>query len=405
MTHRLTAYVQSFSDGISLESAEVFAKVLADNDDNGRHGVLIPKASYTFFPDLPIENPNENETVLFAAHDKGLNREVNLAWKYYQRYPERRVTRLDPVLNDRAHGRRLLVMVRIPTESGHPSYFVDASVEGLDPRFHDLLEMLFPNSVSPNPGAFVAFPLDSGEFFVDSDLAELLDRFDQISAMGWVDTLRQGDTGIGYTFETLAGIEENNDPGADFRGIEIKCKLTSEAASPAGKINLFQSGPEWLVPGSGLDRLQLLGSPNENGRLTCHSQVTTTPNNKALWLSPAESDLAIHLRKSQDVIGEWAHQRLAGRLQEKHARAVFVRAARRLVRGRTQYHYRDLLYCERPDIDRFLSLVSSRRIVFEFAMSQQPSGQVRNHGYPWRLVDERDLEQLFALQVPLRTLD
>jgi hypothetical protein len=388
-----------------LDSAEVFAKVLAENDDSGRHGVLIPKASYTFFPDLPIVNANENATVLFSAHARGLNQDVNLAWKYYQRYPERRVTRLDPVLNERAYGRRLLVMVRIPTASGQTSYLVDASVEGLHPHFHNLVEMLFPDSVNPIPGAFVAFPLDSVGFRVDADLAELLERFDRISAMGWVDSLRQGDTGIGYTFETLAGIEENNDPGADFRGIEIKCKLTSEAVSPAGKINLFQHGPDWLVPGNGRDRLRLLGTPNERGLLTCHSQVTTTPNNKELWLSPAESEIAIHLRKSHYVIGEWAHQRLGERLQEKHARAVFVRAARRLIRGRTQYHYRDLLYCERPDIDRFLSLVSSRRIVFEFAMSEQSDGQVRNHGYPWRLVDERDLEQLFAMQVPLRTLD
>lgn len=404
MVDGLTAYVESFAGGMRLDSAEIFAKILADNDDSGRHGVLIPKASYAFFPDLQIPDPSKNETVFFAAYHRGLNREVGLAWKYYQRYPERRVTRLDAVLNDRSHGRRLLVMIRIPTASGQSSYLVDTAVEGLDSHFHDLVEMLFPDLVDPIPGAFVAFPLDSTGFVVDDDLVELLYRFDRISEMGWVDTLRSGDTGIGYTFETLAGIEENNDPGADFRGIEIKCKLTSEAASPSGKINLFQSGPEWFVPGNGWDRLQLLGTRNEHGVLTCHSQVTTTPNNKDLWLSPAESEIALYLRKSDDVIGEWAHQRLAERLQEKHARAVFVRAARRLSRGRTQYHYRDLLYCERPDIDRFLSLVSSRRIVFEFAMSERLNGQVRNHGYPWRLVDERDLEQLFAMQVPLRTL-
>ena len=50
--------------------------------------------------------------------------------------------------------------------------------------------------------------------------------FDEVSSRGFVVSLRTGDTGIGYTFETLVGVEENNDKTADFKGIEIKCKQT-----------------------------------------------------------------------------------------------------------------------------------------------------------------------------------
>lgn len=68
----------------------------------------------------------------------------------------------------------------------------------------------------------------------------------------------------------------------------------------------------------------------------------------------------------------------------------------------TQYKYTELVYCERPDIQKFIDMVDLRRIVFEFTMTERPPGRVRNHGYPWRLVDARELDRLFAMQVKLR---
>ena len=80
----------------------------------------------------------------------------------------------------------------------------------------------------PTPGNFVVRPVDSGAFSADPALTELLGKFDKVKDQGWIDTLREGDTGIGYTFESLLGIRENNDQKADFKGIEIKCKGIKE---------------------------------------------------------------------------------------------------------------------------------------------------------------------------------
>ena len=166
-------------------------------------------------------------------------------------------------------------------------------------------------------------------------------------------SLRSGSTGIGYTFETLLGIEENNDQTADFRGIEIKCKLGKEKDSPAGRTNLFQLGPVWGVAGSSLDRLRVIGEVDQHGSLRCYSRVTTRPNNKKLWIRVGDVPRDIDLLRDQDTIGMWTRERLAERLAEKHSRAVFVKAFRKHDRGVDLYHYRELIYCERPDIDRF----------------------------------------------------
>jgi hypothetical protein len=383
---------------IEFASAEVFAKILTSNDDAGRHGVLIPREAYTFFPDLPIPDPDINSTVTFSAIDAATRRQRIYGWKYYQRYPERRVTRLDAKLNDTAHGKRLAIFLRITAGDGRDTYFFDASVEGVDPDFDHRIEMLFDPSVPRDPGAFIRSPVDERRFEVDENLALLLDRFDEICFPRWIPTRRTGDTGIGYTFESLVGVEENNSQDADFNGIELKTSLLRNAR--AGKINLFQAAPTWLQRQTGIGRLRRVGQMDPNGRYSCYSQVTTQQNNLGLSLATQPSEIL--LRKDAESLGVWEHSRLAARLAQKHSRAAFVKARSRTNNGMVEYQYCELVYCERPDIRRFVDMVEANRIVFEFTMTERPPGRVRNHGYPWRLCDVRLLDQLFSVQVKLR---
>ncbi len=386
----------------SLVPTEIFAKILTTNDDAGRHGVLIPTESYSFFPELPIPDPTVNATALFSGVDVITSEEKALAWKYYERYPERRVTRLNAALNDESQGRRLVIFLRCRTGEKLDRYYVDVSREDCDARFDELLGMLFGAAVPSGLGAFVRLPIDAPPFQPDEPLCDLLERFDGVKDR-WIDSLRGGSTGIGYTFETLVGVKENNDQGADFRGIELKCKLARDKQLSSGKINLFQLGPVWSTPQPGIDRLRAIGQKNAGGNYSCHSQVTTTVNNLGLSLGVQPSPEGINLYHHSHTLGAWARARLAERLTEKHSRAVFVKAESR--EGGPcglQYKYSQLVYCERPDIQRFIDMVDARRIVFEFIMIERPPGRVRNHGYPWRLVDERQLDQLFALQLKLR---
>ncbi|HPG95173.1 MAG TPA: MvaI/BcnI family restriction endonuclease [Dokdonella sp.] len=403
MSIQIESYARQLIGALErMVPAEIFAKILTTNDDAGRHGVLIPTESYSFFPELPISDPATNATLLFCGVDAITGQEKEFGWKYYERYPERRVTRLNSVLNDQSHGRRLVVMLRCKSTEMLDRYYFDASVEECDGRFDMLVEMLFGAAAPTKPGAFVRLPIDASPFRLDEPLSDLLGRFDAVSAQEWVDSRRSGSTGIGYTFENLVGITENNDQGADFRGIELKCKLAHDKHATSGKINLFQLAPIWTTPQSGIDRLRAIGQADDTRRHSCYSQVTTTDNNLGLRLGVLPPPGGIDLYKHSLPLGAWARERLAERLKEKHSRAVFVKASSRIRSATVQYKYTELVYCERPDIQRFIDMVDARRIVFEFAMTERPPGRVRNHGYPWRLVDERELDQLFALQIKLR---
>ena len=55
------------------------------------------------------------------------------------------------------------------------------------------------------------------------NLKEVQNKLQEIKNKGFVESLRRGSTGIGYTFETLFGVKENNIPIPDIGGrVEIK---------------------------------------------------------------------------------------------------------------------------------------------------------------------------------------
>lgn len=384
-------------------SCDVFAKILTRNDDSGRHGVLIPTDAYQFFPDFPITDPTSNATLEFSAFNSFAGKQTNVAYKYYERYPERRITRLPSVLNDLEAAHRILVFLRAKYPDGSFGYYFDSENSSAGGRFDELFFLIFGNEVSPVPGSFVIRSVDSDAFSSDEALTDLLEKFDDIKQRGWIDSLRTGDTGIGYTFETLLGITENNDQKADFKGIEIKCKGTKEGQrSTSTKLNLFQAGPNWLLNASTKELIRILGKPGNDGLFTCYSQVTVTPNNLGLLLEILQANEKIDLRKSTEPLGYWTFEQLAKRLAEKHSRAAFVKARVRTTKSKSQFAYEELVYCDQPSIERFLNLIADRNIVFEFTMSEKPDGRIRNHGYPWRLVRDEFLDQLFAFQIKLR---
>jgi MvaI/BcnI restriction endonuclease family len=389
--------------GQSFVSGEIFAKILTDNDDSGRHGVLIPTDAYSYFPELTIPDLKQNATAQFLAIDARSGVEKTLAYKYYERYPERRITRLCGLINDRTAGWRIVVFLHAKHSDGSSAYYFDCSNVETDKRFWPLFKLIFGDAIKVSTGRFIVRPIDASEFEIDAVLAELLLKFDRIRKRGWIPTLRGGDTGIGYTFERLLGIKENNDQIADFKGIEIKCKGKKEGSTGAGgKMNLFQAAPTWLSNLSAKERIRILGKLRSNGLYACYSQVTTRMNNLGLALRVLDPQHKIDLTKRRESLGYWSYAQLEKRLQEKHARAAFINAEIRSAKSSTSYHYEEFVYCDRPNLTRFVDLVSDRRIVFEFLLSERLNGSIRNHGYPWRLIRTEFLSHLFTFQIRLR---
>ena len=57
--------------------------------------------------------------------------------------------------------------------------------------------------------------------------------------------MRPGDTGVGYTLETLLGIPANSSKAPDFRGIEIKS--ARQRSQRSGRTTVFSQVPNWSL--------------------------------------------------------------------------------------------------------------------------------------------------------------
>ena len=101
------------------------------------------------------------------------------------------------------------------------------------------------------------------------NLNELKAKLKEIKDQGEIETLRSGNTGVGYTLECLLGIEENNDSSADIDGtIELKAKRKGSSA----RTTSFTQSPIWLkktreiIKKYGLNDLKIISFERKFGK-------------------------------------------------------------------------------------------------------------------------------------------
>ncbi len=236
-------------------------------------------------------------------------------------------------------------------------------------------------------------------------LRSFLDRFDGIAAKQFVPTFRSGSTGIGYTFEMLLDIPENNSPMGDFLGMEIKTHRGRDLDSlSTKKMNLFLKEPVWTDGLAHRERIPKYGYVDGNGRVALYSTVTSRQNSHGLKLSVNQDDERLDLQFRNQHVAFWTRETLQSRLQEKLTETVFIGATTR-GRGREEeFHYQTVLYCEQPSVDALLQLITSRDVMLEMRMHIREDGSARNHGSAFRIRLDQ-LPKLFGRTVLMRSVD
>ena len=268
-----------------------------------------------------------------------------------------------------------------------------------------------PTSTEPAP----AEPASAEPAVADNSAAELnlpaaqsspaitqfLSKFDVLSAKGFVPTLRSGSTGIGYTLETMLGIAENNSPGGDFMGMELKAFRDDDLhMHDSEKMNLFLKEPTWIDGLTHAERVKKYGYIDENGRQAMYSTVQIKRNSHGWIFRIAKREQTVFMRFHDEDVAFWTFDVLKKRLLEKHSETVFVAAHARGVGKQEEFHYYSVTWCRDPAIDAFIDLIETGNVLLELRMHIKPSGSVRNHGSAFRIKQNklshlyRDVDQL-----------
>lgn len=227
----------------------------------------------------------------------------------------------------------------------------------------------------------------------DQAANELLEMLQAISSKGFIKTLRPGDTGIGFTLETLLGISANSNQAPDYKGIELKAKRRRSGAD-RNRSTLFSKVPNWkLSPvGSAISLLNKRGYLDANARLSLyHTLSAKGPNSRGLALDiDAENDWlrqVYHDPDTQKRVHDvtWEIPLLKKDLASKHRQTFWVRALCRGAGENEEFHYTEVQHTRRPMTANFVALIEAGIITVDYALHKKTETRARDHGYLFKI--------------------
>ena len=155
---------------------------------------------------------------------------------------------------------------------------------------------------------------------MDLTIKQIQEKLSEIKKIGYIKTLKKVPTGIGYTLETLLGINENNISAPDLGKIELKVQRENHT----GMITLFTfNNKAWKMPP--LEAIRKYGSKDKNGRLGMYYTIVKKPNNSGLFLY-VEGDVVSVRSVDGTIIAEWQLAEIEKRFEAKVKNVLLVKA-------------------------------------------------------------------------------
>lgn len=232
------------------------------------------------------------------------------------------------------------------------------------------------------------------------DFDEFVERLREIKLMGYVETHRNADTGIGKTLEDLLGIEENNIPGPDTAGVELK----SVRRNSGSLTTLFTKEPprgDEYRPLWSQDMIHQLGYIDDDGRPALKVTIEPDmPNSQGFYLNYTDSDIEIK-HEDAGTCAIYPLEWLQDKFEDKFPQLVMVFAETEMRDDREYFHYDEAYHLDGFDPEEFVNLMREGEITVDLRMHLKESGANRNHGTAWRIMDESKLDRAFEERTQL----
>lgn len=242
---------------------------------------------------------------------------------------------------------------------------------------------------------------------MNDNINDLLERFNKIKKMGYVKSIRKGNTGIGATFEYLIGKEEDQRPEPDFKGIEIKTKMYHTKTD----INLFSANPSGDGKKETFRLVRIYGHPDkvlkEYNVLNCcvfGNKNTLVSNRFYFRLSIDYFNQRIILQ-IRDINGDlidnstyWTIDGLRERVYKKLNTLALIHAFKKVSSTDVFYKYYKIKFYRIKNFETFLKLIENGTIgvVFKIGVFRfgDRKGEPHDHGTSFQ-INEDNLELLY----------
>jgi hypothetical protein len=230
-------------------------------------------------------------------------------------------------------------------------------------------------------------------------LKEVINKLRQIRDRGYVESMRKGSTGIGYTFETLFGLRENNIPIPDIGG-RVEIKTIRKDSQSLITLFTFNRGV-WHI--NQRDIVNRYGYIDEKGRKAFKNTVFFgRPITQGLVLNLDEVKNVIQLIdfNSKEIFATWDIYVIIGKFITKLSRLLYIIAERKIEQGIEYFYFCEAYLLKNPSPRNFLNAFRNSLIGIDIRMHLKESGSVRNRGTGFR-IREKDLIELYEEKVKL----
>lgn len=208
-------------------------------------------------------------------------------------------------------------------------------------------------------------------------------------------TLREGDTGVGFTLESMLGIAANSSRTPDYKGIELKAGRSSK-----NRTTLFAQVADWKISTlkSSREILDNYGYPRgDDFKLYCTVKANQS-NTQGLKLKyNAKDDLIEEIGIGDDKVAVWPGSLLRARLREKHAETFFIQAKSIQINGIEHFKLESVIHTKGPLAMQLLPLIGQSVITMDHLIkrsTKKGKPTVSEKG-PLFKISKKDLELLF----------
>jgi hypothetical protein len=218
----------------------------------------------------------------------------------------------------------------------------------------------------------------------DMDRTEIIAKLSEIKAKGFVPTMRQGTTGVGYTLEQLFEIDENNIALPNLKDTELKAKR-EQSAYPITILTYDRCA--WGGRGSQLSALEKYGYSDSDGRLGMYHLLKTKANSHGLFLSVSDTEVSAQ-HTDGTSIAKWSLKELAKKLDKKTKNILLVNAKVDVRNGVEHFLYDHARWCHNGiDYSNLRNLFENEKLMIDLRLHKKLNGSVRNHGTGFRIYE------------------
>ncbi len=238
---------------------------------------------------------------------------------------------------------------------------------------------------------------------LSSDANELLVMMKEVSSKGFIRTMRPGDTGVGFTLETLLGISANSSRSPDFKGIEINSGRQKSQRS--GRTTVFSQVPNWSISAlKGSKEILFTRGKYHEAKQRVQlfhelSAIKANSYNMKLDLDFGRDLLHQVFMEGNDVVVDvsWELEVLKKRLSEKHKETFWVSAETKGKSGDVgeEFFYSSVKHTGSADTSVFPTLIETGVITLDYTIKEAKPGVAKDQGYLFK-ISSKNLDLLFT---------